>query len=153
MDDVIADFQAKERRVLRDGMPPDGVPFYEAPGFFADLEVIADSQQVIRELAERYEVFIATAAMDVPSSFADKYAWLRRHFPFIPQSHYVFCGDKSVLDVDVLIDDQSRHFARFPGRSLLFSAPQNAGEQGYERVGSWQEVRRLLLATPRAEPR
>src|SRR5262245_18192647 len=109
--------------------------------FFEDLAVLPDCQGVVRELAERYEVFIASVAMDVPSSFETKYGWLRRHFPFIPPSHIVFCGDKSVLDADYLIDDRPRHFARFKGSPLLFSAPHNAAETRYARVASWTDVR------------
>ena len=72
--------------------------------------------------------------MDVPLSFDAKYRWLRRHFPFIPPSHLVFCGDKSIIDADYLIDDRARHFARFKGRPVLFSAPHNAAEARYPRV-------------------
>ena len=103
--------------------------------------MLPECQAVVRELAERYEVFVASAAMDVPCSFDAKYRWLRRHFPFIPPSHIVFCGDKSILDAHYLIDDRSRHFARFKGKPLLFSAPHNAAETGYPRVASWPEVR------------
>ena len=35
--------------------------------------------------------------------------WLRRHFPFIAPSNIVFCGDKSIVDADYLIDDRPRH--------------------------------------------
>jgi 5'(3')-deoxyribonucleotidase/uncharacterized protein with PQ loop repeat len=109
--------------------------------FFENLALMPDCQDVIRELAARHEVFIATAAMDVPCSFDAKYRWLQRHFPFIPASHVVFCGDKAVVDADYLIDDSPRHFARFKGRPLLFSAPHNRAETRYPRVASWQEVR------------
>src|SRR5262249_22368956 len=109
--------------------------------FFEDLAVLPDCQEVVRELAERYEVFIASAAMDVPCSFDAKYRWLRRHFPFIPSSNIVFCGDKMIVDADYLIDDRARHFAKFRGQALLFSAPHNAGETRYTRVASWKEVR------------
>jgi 5'(3')-deoxyribonucleotidase/uncharacterized protein with PQ loop repeat len=109
--------------------------------FFEELEVLPDCQAVVRELAERYDVFIATAAMDVPCSFDAKFRWLRRHFPFIPPAHIVFCGDKSIVDAHYLIDDRPQHFARFKGTPLLFSAPHNAGEMGYTRVASWREVR------------
>jgi len=111
------------------------------PTFFEDLAVLPDCQDVIRELAAFHDVFIASAAMDVPCSFDAKYRWLRRHFPFIPSSRIVFCGDKSIVDADYLIDDLPRHFARFKGRALLFSAPHNAGEIRYSRVRSWAEVR------------
>ena len=109
--------------------------------FFEDLDVLPDCQEVVSELADRYEVFIASAAMDVPRSFDAKYRWLQRHFPFIPPSQIVFCGDKTIVDADYLIDDRPRHFTRFRGQALLFSAPHNAGETAYTRVGSWKEVR------------
>jgi 5'(3')-deoxyribonucleotidase/uncharacterized protein with PQ loop repeat len=120
--------------------------------FFTDLDMIAGSREVLRELAERHEVFVATAAMEVPTSFEAKYAWLREHLPFIPPSHYVFCGDKGVLDVDYLIDDNPRHFQNLRGRPILFSAPHNKYEKRYERANSWSEVRRLLLE-PTPEPK
>jgi 5'(3')-deoxyribonucleotidase len=109
--------------------------------FFEDLAVLPDCQEVVRQLADRYEVFIASAAMDVPLSFDAKYRWLQRHFPFIPSSHIVFCGDKTIVDADYLIDDRARHFTKFKGQGLLFSAPHNAGETRYPRVASWKDVR------------
>jgi 5'(3')-deoxyribonucleotidase len=112
--------------------------------FFAGLAVLPDCQTVVQELAERYEVFIVSAAMDVPCSFDAKYQWLRRHFPFIPPTQIVFCGDKSVVDADYLIDDRARHFAQFKGRPLLFSAPHNAAETRYRRVSSWKDVRAVF---------
>lgn len=116
-----------------------------AAGFFDDLEVMPGSQDVIRQLQSRYEVFITSSAMEVPTSFAPKFGWLERHFPFIARSHIVFCGDKSVLATDYLIDDTPRHFLRFRGEGILFSAPHNRAVTGYRRVESWEDVRRLLL--------
>jgi 5'-nucleotidase len=113
-------------------------------GFFAELTLLPDCLDVIRELARRHEVFIVTAAMDVPCSFDAKYHWLRRHFPFIPPTHFVFCGDKCIVDADYLIDDSPRHFARFSGSPVLFSAPHNRTETRYPRVGSWRDVRDLF---------
>jgi 5'(3')-deoxyribonucleotidase len=120
--------------------------------FFAGLAVMPDAQDVVRELARHHDVFIATAAMDVPISFDAKFQWLAQHFPFIPPSHIVFCGDKSVIDADDLIDDSPRHFARFRGRGILFSAPHNVHETRYLRVDSWEDVRRLYFGeTTRVE--
>jgi 5'(3')-deoxyribonucleotidase len=134
-------------RHLEDCVPPEHREAAEAMfdgSFFEDLELLPDCQDVIRELSGRYEVFIVSAAMDVPLSFDAKYRWLRRHFPFIPTSHLVFCGDKSIIDADYLIDDRARHFRRFKGRAVLFSAPHNAAESRYPRVSSWAEVRELF---------
>jgi 5'(3')-deoxyribonucleotidase/uncharacterized protein with PQ loop repeat len=131
-------------RHLEDSVPPahrDATVALIDDTFFEDLAVLPDCEAVVRELASRHEVVIASAAMDVPFSFDAKYRWLRRHFPFIPPSHIVFCGDKAVVDADYLIDDRPRHFARFKGRPLLFSAPHNHHETRYPRVASWAEVR------------
>lgn len=114
-------------------------------GFFRDLPVMADSQAVLRELAQRYELFIASAAMEFPNSFLDKYQWLRQHFPFISWRNVVFCGDKSILNADFLIDDNAYNFDGFRGEGLLFDAPHNAHETRYRRVRSWREVAGLLL--------
>ena len=119
--------------------------------FFRGLAVMADCQDVIRDLAERHDVFVVTAAMDVPVSFDAKYQWLQEHFPFIPPSRFVFCGDKGLIDADYLIDDRSRHFDRFKGRPLLFSAPHNAAETRYPRVGSWAEIRALFAKVDGAD--
>lgn len=115
------------------------------PKFFSDVDVFPQSQEVVRSLAKRYEVFIATAAMEYPPSFVAKFSWLQKNFPFIPSSHIVFCGDKSILAVDFLIDDNSRHFARLRGQGVLFEAPHNIYEENYPRVRDWYEVATYFL--------
>ena len=62
--------------------------------------------------------------MVVPNSLGPKYRWLQRHFSFIPPTHYVFCGTKSILRADYLIDDQPRNLTplRRPGTALLCAA-------------------------------
>ena len=114
--------------------------FLDAEDFFEDLPVMPDAQGVLRDLATRYEVFVATAAMTVPNSFGPKYRWLQRHFPFLPPTHYVFCGHKSILRADYLIDDMPRNLERFTGTGLLYSAPHNLRAEGFVRVNDWQQV-------------
>jgi len=113
--------------------------------FFRDLPFLEGARDTVKALSERYEVFIATAAMDVPTSFDAKYAWLREQLPFIPTSHIIFCGDKGALDMDYLIDDRARHFEHFRGKPILFSAPHNRYEKRYPRANGWADVRRMLL--------
>ena len=114
--------------------------------FFADLPIMPDAQEVLRELSSRFEVFVATQAMSVPTSFVAKYQWLQLHFPFLPPTHYVYCGDKSILRADYLIDDLPRNLLRFEGTGLLFTASHNLGVTGFTRVGSWQEVKAYFAA-------
>ncbi|WP_028560439.1 5' nucleotidase, NT5C type [Paenibacillus pinihumi] len=119
--------------------------YFASGQFFRGLKVIPGSQDVIRELQEHYEVFIATAAMEVPASFRAKYEWLKEHFAFIPDSHLVFCGNKSIIHADYLLDDSVKQLNRFKGTGILYSAAHNKFETGFIRVNNWHEVRELLL--------
>jgi len=83
--------------------------------------------------------------MEVPTSFTSKFRWLQRHFPFIHYRNYVYCGDKSILRADYLIDDLPRYLKSFHGQGLLFSAPHNATVVGFPRVENWREVEEYLL--------
>jgi 5'-nucleotidase len=114
--------------------------FLDAEDFFEDLALMPGAQQVLMQLSGRFEIFVATQAMTVPNSLGPKYRWLQRHFSFIPPSHYVFCGDKSILLADYLIDDLPRNLDRFRGKGLLYTAAHNLKSTGYARMNDWQEV-------------
>lgn len=114
--------------------------FLDAEDFFEVLDVMPDAQAVLKDLSERFEIYIATQAMVVPVSLGPKYRWLQRHFPFIPAMHYVFCGDKSILRADYLVDDQPRNLERFEGHGLLYTAPHNVAVSGFTRANNWLEV-------------
>jgi len=114
-------------------------------GFFDNLGVVVDSQHALQQLSSEFDVFITSAAMEVPRSFDAKFRWLKKNFPFIPTSNIVFCGDKEIIDADYLIDDRSRHFRRFRGIGILFTAPHNAREVAHLRANNWLEVMAILL--------
>ncbi|MDB5117388.1 MAG: 5(3)-deoxyribonucleotidase [Mucilaginibacter sp.] len=113
-------------------------------GFFRDIPVIPGSQQVVKELCKKYDVYIVSAAMEFKNSFLDKYEWLQEHFPFIPWTNIIFCGHK-IVNVDVLIDDRIKNFVNYDGRKLLYTSPHNLLINDYERVNNWQEVADKLL--------
>ena len=119
--------------------------YLRSDDFFEVLEVMPDAQRVLQALQSKYEVFIATAAMEVPTSFVAKFRWLERHFPFISPSHIVFCGDKSIIKADYLIDDNPRQLRLFRGEGILFSSPANAGVSGFRRVNNWIDVEKMFL--------
>lgn len=119
--------------------------YMRSADFFRVLGVMQDSQRVMRALQDRYEVFIATAAMEVPTSFTAKYLWLEEHFPFIAPSHIVFCGDKSILNADYLIDDNPRQLRRFPGKGILYHSHHNVHESAFPRVKGWLDVEKMFL--------
>ena len=69
---------------LRHAMPEhDGLlhEILREPGF-SKIKSDGTCSRSCEKLTEYYDVYIATAAMDVPTSFHDKYEWLREYFPF-----------------------------------------------------------------------
>ncbi len=109
-------------------------------GFFRDLGIMPGSIEGVKELMQHYDVYITTAAQEFRNSLEDKYDWLEEHFPFIHWKQYVFCGDKSILGTDYMIDDHARNLKTFRGKGLLFTASHNINETGYTRVNNWEEV-------------
>ena len=114
--------------------------FLDAEDFFEDLALMPGAQTVLEQLSARFEIYIATQAMAVPNSLGSKYRWLQRHFPFISPRQYIFCGDKSILRADYLIDDLPKNLLRFEGQGLLYTAPHNLTATGFLRVDNWQQV-------------
>ena len=115
------------------------------PDFFVDIPVYSDAFNVILALSQEYDIFIATAAMEHPASFSAKYEWLVKYLPFLSPLNFIFCGNKSAVHADYLIDDSSRHFQGFVGQGILFTAPHNMNETAEVRVNSWREVGEYFL--------
>jgi 5'-nucleotidase len=120
--------------------------YVHAKGFFRTAPVMQGSVEAMRSLNEKYALFIVSAAMEFPNSLAEKHAWLGEHFPFITWQQIVFCGSKTVIKGDIMIDDYFRNLDPFEGRTILFSQPHNAAmEQGrHIRVNTWAEIMKLL---------
>lgn len=113
--------------------------------FFRNLAVMPDSQRVIEKLTHKYEIYIASAAMDHSNSLDAKLNWLNKNFPFIKNSNIVFCGKKSIINADYLIDDHIHHFDNFLGTGFLFTAPHNVNYEYERRVNSWLDVAEVFL--------
>jgi len=116
-------------------------------GFFRNAPVIDGSIPALSRLNDQYELFIVSAATEFPQSMEEKYHWLGEHFPFISWQQMVFCGLKSVVRGDIMIDDHFRNLDNFEGRTILFTQPHNYGQDNktHTRVFSWQEILDLLL--------
>jgi 5'-nucleotidase len=166
MDDVLADSTGQYLkyyenefgiRVHRDslnykqegkGFPGNHNTVYEftfRKDFFRTMAVNPYSQEVMKALNEKYEVFIVSSAMEFPNSLTEKLEWLNEHFSFLHWKQFVFCGRKSVVHGDYMIDDLPHNLEAFNGEKLLFSAPHNLQFNHLKRVNGWKEVGELLL--------
>lgn len=142
---TIEDLQGRYLTEVRPELHKEILNILDEPTFFHDLDVIADSQEVIKELSQHYEIFIATAAMYLPSSFIAKFEWLKEHFSFLNERNFVFCGDKSIIKADYLIDDNPNYLKEFSGQGILFSNPYNLLVTDYVRVNNWKEIKNFFL--------
>ena len=82
--------------------------------------------------------------MQFPNSLREKSDWLDQYFPFIPWQNRILCGEKYILNGDVLIDDRSYHLRKFENRGILFTSPHNTKTEGFERASSWLEIEKML---------
>lgn len=163
MDNVIADvathfidWYERDYGVRIDRQSLAGVPEMEAfphnavskfvytPGFFRTVPVMPGAQDAVKKLMDNFEVFVVSAAMEFPQSLPEKYEWLSEHFPFISWKNIVFCGDKSIIATDYLIDDYSKNLDSFTGKALLFTAGHNMNVTHHQRVNDWNAVLRFI---------
>jgi 5'(3')-deoxyribonucleotidase len=116
------------------------------PGFFRTLPLMEGAVEAVKSLMEDFEVYIVSAAMEFPLSLPEKYEWLAEHFPFINWRNIVFCGDKSIIKTDFLIDDHCKNLDYCHGKPIMFDAFHNTDLHHHQRVNSWAEVLELLEA-------
>lgn len=116
-------------------------------GFFRDLEFIdPQAPKIIEELNERYDIYICTAAMEVPNSLEDKFLWLKDNLPFLDKNKFIFCGFKYIVGTDVLIDDSPYQLRRVRGESIVYTSPFNQNmDLPYRRVKNWREIANEFL--------
>lgn len=118
--------------------------FAFTPGFFRTLPVMPGAVDALKKLMENFDVYIASAAMEFPQSLPEKHAWLQEHFPFISWHNIIFCGDKSIIGTDFLVDDHVKNLDFFKGKSVMFHAFHNVNFNHHQRVKTWEDAVILL---------
>ncbi|WP_199621430.1 5' nucleotidase, NT5C type [Paenibacillus alkalitolerans] len=78
--------------------------FFARKGLYEELEFF-DEHVVdeMRKIHEGYDLIIVTAAW--PTAVIEKWNWLQKHMPFIPNENFLPIKRKNLLDFDLLIDD------------------------------------------------
>jgi 5'-nucleotidase len=127
---------------LEDECLPDGLvrKYVYTPGFFRTTPVIEGAKEAVIELMKHFDVYIVSAAMEFKQSLTEKYEWLEEHFPFIPWTHIIFCGDKSIIGTDYMLDDHVKNLDSCRGIPVLFSAGHNINIDRHKRMNNWKEV-------------
>lgn len=114
--------------------------------FFRKAPVMPGSMEGLKYLNSKYKVLVVSSAMEFPGSLIEKHDWLREFFPFISWKQIVFCGDKSALNGDTMIDDHPKNLDFFTGRRILFTQPHNIllPNDSWERVDTWEQLLKIL---------
>jgi len=117
------------------------------PGFFRSVPVIEGSVEGLKTLNSRYKVIVVSMATEFSQSLTDKQLWMHDHYPFISWQQLVFCGDKSLIRADIMIDDHPKNLDNFMGETIMFTQPHNIllKDIRHKRVSLWEEIESLLL--------
>lgn len=65
---------------------------------------------------------------------------IRKFFPMVPGQNIMLGGQKRLLSVDVLVDDNPANLGGCAKQSILFSRPWNTCATGFPRVESYEEL-------------
>lgn len=118
--------------------------YFLKEGTFLHLPVIKHSQEVLKELSKRHDVFFATAA-PTPHAAMEKKLWVEEHFPFIGQKKTIVTHDKYLLaGADLLLDDSPKFLPRFPNIRVCMDMNYNRDVECDHRVLGWRHFNTLV---------
>jgi len=102
------------------------------------LEEIPGAVEAFRKLEEKYDVWILTRpSFRNVNCFTEKAQWIWDHLGFDVVQRMVFCGDKSLLKGEYLIDDSdAAGQPDFEGEWLHF---------GSDKFKDWKSVTDYLI--------
>src|SRR5664279_1369561 len=114
--------------------------YVHTAGFFKTVPLIPGGVSAVKTLMEHFDLYIVSAAMEFPLSLYEKKQWLEEYFPFVSWKNIVFCGDKSIIKTDYLIDDHLKNLDNFSGIPIMFTASHNVNFNHHQRLNNWDEV-------------
>ena len=91
--------------------------YLHLPKLFYDLDINPGARETVEFLSEHYELYIITAY--IPSSCLDKVNWVKKHLPNFKIENIVFVNDKSLLELDYLLDDGPLNIISFKYQCYL----------------------------------
>lgn len=120
------------------------IELFKEKELWDSLEPLPHSQKVLRALANQGHRIIVATATD-PANFNWKIDWMKKYFPFIPTDNIIRIMDKSLLRIDVLIEDCLDHLISNVCERVVIDSPWNQSaskDYAYDiaRVSSWEEI-------------
>jgi len=119
------------------------------PNFFYDLEIKENAVEVIDFLMGYFDIYIVTAYL--PENCLEKVNWVKKFIPNIKPENIIFINDKSMVDIDFLIDDGPHNIQAFSPikTAIIYDMPYNQyldydAFQTWDRVKNWNEIKELF---------
>lgn len=123
--------------------------YLKEPGFFYNLQIRENSNEVVDFLIEHFDVYIASAY--VAEACLDKVNWILKYLPNIKKENIIFINDKSLLKFDFLIDDGPHNIETFSPlkEAIVYDMPYNRYLEydefrPYPRVKNWLDIKQLF---------
>ena len=113
-----------------------------------ELEPIKDSQWGLQTLVNNgHQVLLATATS--PVNFAWKVEWIAKYYPFFDQKNIIRIMDKSLLNVDVLVDDCMDQLTKIICDRIVLDYAWNRNEikdkvYDINRAYSWKDIVNII---------
>ena len=109
------------------------------PEFWDEVCIKHEAPEVVeRLLADGHEVYVVTSSHYRILPFKLDKA-LFAHFPYFTKKNVIITYNKSLINVDLLLDDGIHNLRDFRGIKVLFDATYNQDYNADYRVASWKE--------------
>ena len=154
MDNTITDYSQKMAEELSKIYPNGGITkdnwfedsgltsvrkyIQSRSGFFFSLQPIDGALDALRELDQRYTIFIVSSPSDTCHS--DKVKWIKHHFGEKWARKLILTKDKTMIVGDILIDDkiEINGESHPTWRHILFGQSYNK-HSDLPRIDSWND--------------
>lgn len=115
--------------------------YLELPNLYDEVKPIDGAISGVHWLRQHaYDVRFVTSGV-----FESKIRWLGRHGLLLGENYLyspdvVVTHDKSVINADIMIDDNIKNCQNFKGKSILFAQPWNDENSHFFRADNWADV-------------
>ena len=131
--------------------------FFKTHNVYDYSKPAPNSRKVLIKLMLEYEIYVCSSyhsELDntiLPDLIPKKCEFLQKNYPFLSSKNFIFTNDKSMLDVDIRIDDRL-HNLEGSGIKLLYDAYHNKDidnelleQNEILRVNNWLDIEDKLL--------
>jgi 5'(3')-deoxyribonucleotidase len=121
----------------------DILKFCQKKNYFKGLRPYPKALDFVKKVGQLDGVkawFVSKPIKTVPETWADKIHWVTEHTPKMLGTT-ILSPDKSVISVDMLIDDDPKNLLTSPAKhKILFSRPWNHEDILFDRVKNYDEL-------------